>query len=41
MKTARQLNERILRAMVVRTHLPAEDRERGDVPTHIRTGRVS
>lgn len=32
MKTARQLNERILRAMVARTHLPAEDRERGDVP---------
>lgn len=33
MKTARRLNERILRAMVARTHLPvAEDRERGDVP---------
>lgn len=33
MTTARRLNERILRAMVARTHLPAsEDRERGDVP---------
>lgn len=33
MNTARRLNERILRAMVARTHLPADRQpERGDVP---------